>query len=186
MSSPQKSVTETCRLELDFSRIALSHRPIIFRFLAASLKDADLAETLTQECFLRACRHWASFRGHSTPATWLMRIAVNLRKDHWRDRRAQFWRQATKNSVDLDLACDWLASAESPLDERIDAGRRVAGLWKVMNCLSAREKEVFGLRFVEEMKIREISSHTGLKQGAVKVYLARSLRKVRSELQSRP
>lgn len=182
MNSTQRSAAETDCVEWDFSRIAQSHWPIIFRFLASSLKDAELAETLTQECFLRACRHWASFRGHSTPGTWLMRIAVNLRKDHWRDRRAQFWRQAQKNSVDLDLAHDWLASAESPLEERLDARRRVARLWRVMNRLSAREKEVFRLRFVEEMKIPEISTHTGLKLGAVKVYLARSLRKVRSEL----
>lgn len=111
-----------------------------------------------------------------------MRIAVNLRRDHWRDRREQFWRQAQKNSVDLDLAHDWLASAESPLDERLDANRRVARLGTVMGRLSAREKEVFCLRFFDEMKIPEICSYTGLKLGAVKVYLARSLRKVRSEL----
>ena len=69
---------------LEFSRVAESHRPQIFRFLLASLRDVDLAETLTQECFLKAHRNWQRFRGDSSPMTWLMRIAINLQKDHWR------------------------------------------------------------------------------------------------------
>jgi len=33
----------------------------IFRFLLASLRDVDLAETLTQECFLKAHRTGTAF-----------------------------------------------------------------------------------------------------------------------------
>ncbi len=61
----------------------------------------DLAETLTQDCFLKAHRNWASFRGESSAMTWLMRIAINLQKDHWRNRRMQFWRQTQRHAVDL-------------------------------------------------------------------------------------
>ena len=49
----------------EFARIVESHRPQIFRFLLASLRDMDLAETLTQECFLKAHRNWSRFRGES-------------------------------------------------------------------------------------------------------------------------
>ena len=51
----------------EFANIVESHRPQIFRFLLASLRDVDLAETLTQECFLKAHRNWKHFRGGSTP-----------------------------------------------------------------------------------------------------------------------
>src|ERR1039457_2259318 len=94
---------------LEFSSVAASHRPQIFRFLLASTRDVDLAETLTQECFLKAHRNWSSFRGDSSAMTWLMRIAINLQKDHWRNRRMQFWRQTQTNSVELDEASEWLA-----------------------------------------------------------------------------
>ena len=77
----------------EFSSVVASHRPQIFRFLLASTRDVDLAETLTQDCFLKAHRNWSSFRGESSAMTWLMRIAINLQKDHWRNRRMQFWRQ---------------------------------------------------------------------------------------------
>src|SRR6201990_3012626 len=88
----------------DFATVVARHRPQIFRFLLASTRDVDLAETLTQECFLKAHRNWSSFRGESSAMTWLMRIAINLQKDHWRNRRVQFWRQTRTNAVDLDEA----------------------------------------------------------------------------------
>ena len=96
----------------EFSRVVETHRPQIFRFLLSSTRDTDLAETLTQECFLKAHRNWGSFRGESSAMTWLMRIAINLQKDHWRNRRMQFWRQTRTNSVDLDEASEWLPSGE--------------------------------------------------------------------------
>ena len=88
----------------EFSHVVSAHRQQIFRFLLASTRDVDLAETLTQEAFLKAFRNWASFRGESTALTWLMRIAINVQKDHWRNRRLQFWRTTRTNSVDVDEA----------------------------------------------------------------------------------
>ncbi|WP_390905454.1 sigma factor [Occallatibacter riparius] len=67
--------------------------PGIYRFMLASLRDRDLAETLTQESFLKAYRNRCSFRGESCAGTWLMRTAINLQKDHWRDRKRRFWRE---------------------------------------------------------------------------------------------
>jgi RNA polymerase sigma-70 factor (ECF subfamily) len=53
-------------------------RPKIFRFALASLRDVDDAESVTQDCFLKAHRAWEQFRGDSSVQTWLMQIAVNL------------------------------------------------------------------------------------------------------------
>src|SRR5215472_17996860 len=118
--------------ERDFTAIVSAHRPQIFRFLLASTRDIDLAETLTQECFLKAHRNWAGFRGESTALTWLMRIAINLEKDHWRNRRLQFWRQTRTNSVDLDEASDWLPSGERTAEQRILAREQVAHVWQAV------------------------------------------------------
>jgi DNA-directed RNA polymerase specialized sigma24 family protein len=46
----------------DFSEVVATYRPQIFRFLLASTRDVDLAETLTQDCFLKAHRHWEGLR----------------------------------------------------------------------------------------------------------------------------
>jgi RNA polymerase sigma-70 factor (ECF subfamily) len=109
----------------EFSTVVTTHRPQIFRFLLASTRDIDLAETLTQECFLKAHRNWGGFRGESSAMTWLMRIAINLQKDHWRNRRMQFWRQVRTSAVDLDEASDWLPSGERSAEQQLLAREQV-------------------------------------------------------------
>ena len=166
----------------EFVRIVTEHRPQIFRFLLASTRDPDLAETLTQECFLKAHRNWASFRGESTAMTWLMRIAINLEKDHWRNRRLQFWRQTRTNSVDLDEASEWLPSGERSAEQQLLAREQVKRVWKAVEGLSGRQRTVFLLRYVEEQDLNEIAQATGLSEGTVKAHLSRALAKVRAEV----
>ncbi len=165
----------------EFARVVENHRLQIFRFLLASTRDVDLAETLTQECFLKAHRNWASFRGESSAMTWLMRIAINLQKDHWRNRRMQFWRQTRTNAVDLDEASDWLPSGESSQEQQLLAQERVKQVWKAVEGLSERQRTVFLLRFVEDMDLSEIAHTTGLSEGTVKAHLSRALARVRAE-----
>jgi RNA polymerase sigma-70 factor (ECF subfamily) len=168
-----------------FSAVVETHRPQIFRFLLASFRDADLAETLTQECFLKAYRSWLSFRGESSAMTWLMRIAINLQKDHWRNRRIQFWRQTSTNAVNLDRASEWLSSGESSPEEQLAAREQVEHVWRAVDKLSERQRTVFLLRFVEELELSEIAQAAGLEVGAVKAHLSRALLKVRSALRGR-
>ncbi|MGO9338871.1 MAG: RNA polymerase sigma factor [Terracidiphilus sp.] len=166
----------------EFSSVVQSHRPQIFRFLLASTRDIDLAETLTQECFLKAHRNWASFRGESSAMTLLMRIAINLQKDHWRNRRMQFWRTTRTNSVDLDEASEWLPSGESSVEQQMLARERVSQVWKAVKGLSERQRTVFLLRYVEEQELSEIAAATGLSEGTVKAHLSRAVARVRLEL----
>src|SRR5450631_2606325 len=166
----------------EFAGVVAAHRTQIFRFLLASTRDVDLAETLTQDCFLKAHRNWSSFRGDSSAMTWLMRIAINLQKDHWRNRRMQFWRHARNNSVDLDEASDWLPSGERSAEQKILAREKVAHVWRAVEGLSERQRTVFLLRFVDEMELKEIAQSTGLSEGTVKAHLSRALGRVRAEL----
>jgi RNA polymerase sigma-70 factor (ECF subfamily) len=169
----------------EFSIVVTKHRPQIFRFLLASTRDVDLAETLTQECFLKAHRNWGSFRGDSTAMTWLMRIAINLQKDHWRNRRMQFWRHTRTNAVDLDEASDWLPSGERSVEQQLLAKEQVGRVWESVKGLSERQRTVFLLRYVEEQELSEIARATGLSEGTVKAHLSRALGRVRAELGGR-
>jgi RNA polymerase sigma-70 factor (ECF subfamily) len=166
----------------EFARVVASHRPQIFRFLLASTRDADLAETLTQECFLKAHRNWGSFRGESSAMTWLMRIAINLQKDHWRNRRMQFWRHARTNSVDAAEAGEWLPSGERTAEQQMLAREQVGRVWQSVAGLSERQRTVFLLRYVEEQELSEIARVTGLSEGTVKAHLSRAVGRVRAEL----
>lgn len=166
----------------DFATVVARHRTQIFRFLLASTRDVDLAETLTQDCFLKAHRNWSNFRGDSTAMTWLMRIAINLQKDQWRNRRLQFWRHTRTNSVDVDEASDWLSSGERTAEQQMLAREKVGHVWRAVETLSERQRTVFLLRFVEDLELKEIAEATGLSEGTVKAHLSRALGRVRTEL----
>src|SRR5579864_8504256 len=92
----------------DFDEFVRIYRPRIFRFALASLRDRDAAETVTQDCFLRAYKARSRFRGDCSMQTWLMQIAVNLVRDFGRSRRFQFWKRARAVGVDLDSVSDWI------------------------------------------------------------------------------
>ncbi|HWG19897.1 MAG TPA: RNA polymerase sigma factor [Terracidiphilus sp.] len=166
----------------EFAQVAATHRLQIFRFLLASTRDVDLAETLTQDCLMKAFRSWGGFRGESSALTWLMRIAINVQKDHWRNRRLQFWRQTRSNAVDVDEASEWLPSGESSPEQQLLAREKVGKVWRAVERLSGRQKTVFLLRYVEEMDVSEIARATGLSEGTVKAHLSRALARVRTEL----
>ena len=166
----------------EFARVVDSHRTQIFRFLLASTRDTDMAETLTQETFLKAHRNWTRFRGESSAMTWLMRIAINLQKDHWRNRRLQFWRQTQTSAVDVSEAGDWLPSNQASQEQALLAREQVGHVWRAVEGLSERQRTVFLLRFVEEMELSEIAASTGLSEGTVKAHLSRALARVRAEL----
>jgi RNA polymerase sigma-70 factor (ECF subfamily) len=166
----------------EFSAVVTKHRLQIFRFLLSSTRDVDLAETLTQDCFLKAHRNWASFRGESSAMTWLMRIAINLQKDHWRNRRIQFWRQTQTHAVDMDEASEWLPSGERSVEQKLLERERVGQVAKVVEKLSERQRTVFLLRYVEEMELSEIAQATGLSLGTVKAHLSRAVARVRTEV----
>ena len=61
-----------------FALLVAENRPTIFRHCLSVLKDESLAEDITQETFVHAFNHLASFRMEAKFATWLWRIAHNL------------------------------------------------------------------------------------------------------------
>lgn len=166
----------------DFARIVQSHRPQIFRFLLSSLRDPDAAETLTQECFLKAYRNWSRFRGDASVLTWLIRIAINLQRDYWRSRRMRFWHQTRANSVELMEASDWLASREASPETRLAAREQIAVVWRTVDTLTPKQRTVFLLHFVEELKLSEITEATGMREGTVKAHLFRAIKNIRGVL----
>jgi RNA polymerase sigma-70 factor (ECF subfamily) len=165
----------------DFESMMREHQRRIYRFLFATLRDSDAASTLTQECFLRAFKNWNSFRGDSSPATWLTRIAINLARDHRRDRKLTFWRELFRPESEQDQATVADAAIEPRANpERAAIAKQDASLvWDVVQELPTQQREIFILRFAEEMSIAEIADAMSLQEGTVKTHLFRALATVR-------
>jgi RNA polymerase sigma-70 factor (ECF subfamily) len=166
----------------DFEALVLFYRPKVFRFALASLRDLDAAETVTQDCFLRAYQARESFRRDCSLQTWLMQIAVNLVRDRIRSRRFQFWRRASLTSNSFDVARHTIADGVQSPEARALIQERVAAVWTAADRLPERQRTVFLLRFVEDLDLLEIAAATGMKEGTVKTHLHRALRAVRERI----
>jgi len=167
----------------DFDETVRQNQGRIFRFLMSLLRDADTADTLTQECFLRAYRKRASFRGDASISTWLTRIAINLAADHRKNRRNTFWSRlfGRNHAEDSEAAVLAVADAQPSAERALIAGEQYAAVRAVVDELPPRQKAVFLLRFVDEMSIQEIAQATGLETGTVKSHLHRALSAVRQK-----
>jgi RNA polymerase sigma-70 factor (ECF subfamily) len=175
------AVEQTREIE-DFDAVVRLYWPKIFRFALASLRDRDAAESLAQDCFLKAYRARQGFRGEASLSTWLMQIAVNLVRDSIRNRRLRFWHRTRAASPEFDLVSQSLADRGTTPEGAVLAKERLAAVWGVVETLSERQRTVFLLRFVEDLDLLEIAAVTGLREGTVKVHLFRALEAVRKRM----
>ena len=163
----------------DFDSVVEQYWARIYRYACAALRDPDEAQSVAQDCFVHAYRARARFRGDASLATWLIQIAVNLVRDRIRTRRLQFWKTASSRSVEVGDAGRWLTDHASTPEAQASARQQVAEVWKAVGSLSARQRTVFLLRFVDGMDLAEIARATGMKEGTVKTHLFRALNMVR-------
>lgn len=183
------AATETVRgIPLEgFDQIVLTHQRRIHRILLTLLRDGDAADTLTQEVFLRAFQKRTDFRGEARVGTWLVRIALNLAKDHRRNRRLAFWRRLVRHDQSRDGTdvAPWVRDPAPSAERTIVAREQLAAIQVAVDRLSHRQRTCFVLRFVEAMTIEEIAETLQLEIGTVKAHLSRAVSTLRRRLAER-
>ena len=168
----------------EFDEVVRRNQRRVYRVLWLLVRNHEEADTLTQECFLRAHQKLSTFRGESSIETWLLKIAVNLARDAARSRKLAFW----KRLIGLDdqhggsaPAMQVTAPQSSP-EQALMAREEVSAIWAVVAELSPQQQVVFTLRFVEQMELQEIARALGVRVGSVKSQLFRAVHAVRGEL----
>ena len=178
-----EKVTESISAE-NFDEIIRRHQRRVYRVLYLLLRDADAADTLTQECFFRAYTKLGSFRGECRIETWLLRIAVNLARDHGKNRRASFWSRLIGLEDAEGSESQLHGSLPSP--ERVLLAREeMEAVWAAVTGLSQQQQSIFLLRFAEEMSLAEIAAILSLSVGTVKAHLFRATAKVRETVRDK-
>lgn len=167
----------------DFDQIVRRYQKKVYRVLFLMLRNPDDADHLTQECFLRAYVTLKNFRGECSVQTWLLRIAINLGRDHIRNRRTGFWKRLLRLEDNAVVTNENEPASTRPSPERrVLAQEELDAVWRAVDELSNRQKEVFILRFVEELELKEIAEVLKLRTGTVKAQLFRALSRVREQV----
>jgi RNA polymerase sigma-70 factor (ECF subfamily) len=166
----------------DIDALVATYWPRVLRYVSFSINDDDLAQTITQDCFLKAYNGRASFRGDCAVSTWLIAIANNLVQDQVRLKKFQFWRKAHRTSVDVQEMASFLPSAERSAETKLLATEQVEGVKAALEELSVNQRRVVLLRFFEGMNIEEIAQATGMPANTVKTHMHRGITAIRAKL----
>jgi len=166
----------------DIDSLVAVYWPRVLRYVAFSIGDPDLAQTITQDCFLKAYNGRASFRGECAVSTWLIGIANNLIRDQLRLKKFQFWRKAQATALDITELASFLPSHESSPESRLLVQERTEQVKAALELLSVNQRRVFLLRFFEGLNIEEIAGATGMPVNTVKTHLYRGITAIRASL----
>jgi RNA polymerase sigma-70 factor (ECF subfamily) len=109
-----------------------------------------------------------------------MRIALNLIRDHTRTDRFRFWKRVSETAVDVSDISAHIPHRDSSLESRLIASEQMTLVWESVAQLSERQRNVFLLRFLEELELSEIANITGLPISTVKTHLYRALAAIRA------
>jgi RNA polymerase sigma-70 factor (ECF subfamily) len=151
----------------------------VFRLVYYRTRSSMDAEDLTQEIFLRAFRNILRLKEVDRFRPWLFRIAVNRVRDFHRKKRFQslfsHFEDHEDSVTENGACCNPVAEDKHLKNEFWD---HVNAL---MNKLSAGEREVFILRFMDQLQIKEISEVLKKRESTVKTHLYRAIRKFKKE-----
>jgi len=142
--------------------------------------NAQDAEEVVQESFLKAYRQLERFEARSNFSTWLHRIVVNCSMDVLRMRQS---RRAREHVSEVEDVAQWLPALE-PCPEQLARGAEIERRIEAsMDELTPQERAAFTLRHREGRSIEEIGRTLGLQTSAAKHAVFRAVRKLRVSLE---
>ena len=152
-----------------------AHAQRLHRLCRLLLKDHQEAEEVVQEVFLRLHKAQEQGPAPDSPGAWLTRVAANLCHDRNRAGWWPRWRHLTDRIEDVALA----AREPSPEHAAIQK-ETLRRIWSAFHRLSDRQREVFVLRYVENLPYEEIAPLRGVTVDAAR-HLAHRARAVLRE-----
>ena len=140
---------------------------------------------MVQETYVRAFTHLEDFRGDSSVATWLARIAMNEALGRLRRRRPGVeWSSLPEGVLEAQIIQFPLASADDP--EKSVAQREIQRVVEqAIDELPEAFRLVFITRVIEGMNVEETAEILGLKAETVKTRLHRARNLLRDNVEKK-
>ncbi|MBN2149304.1 MAG: RNA polymerase sigma factor [Anaerolineales bacterium] len=161
--------------EVAIRDLYLRHRTDVFRYLFYHVGDAQVAEDLTSEVFIRMLRALPSFQPRGSFQAWLYQIAHNIAIDYHRKE---------KGKTSLPLTENLAADSEEP-PEAVERQLNNQSLQRALAQLNQAQREVLILRFIQRHSIEEAALALKCSEDAVKGLQRRGLIALRQILEDR-
>ena len=138
----------------------------LYRTLAVTLRNPDLAREAVDEAMVRALERWRHVRRTSNASGWVYRVALNWAIDQMRRRGRETGRDSSP-----EFASPWVPPVPQP------------ELAEALSRLDVKHRAVVVLRVVHDWSEQETAVALGVPVGTVKSRLSRALERLRQELE---
>lgn len=160
-----------------FHQTIVPHLDASYNFARFLSRDAEAAEDIVQEAFLRAYRHFDGYRG-GDPRAWLFSIVRNCYRA-WRQegrRKAHYELPIADERDDDQPAAHAIASDEDTPEMAMIHKSDAERVRAVIRGLPEAMREILVLRELEDLSYRQIAEIIGVPIGTVMSRLARARR----------
>jgi RNA polymerase sigma-70 factor, ECF subfamily len=168
---------------VSYEALYTSHYAEVLRLCRLLLANHHDAEEVAQEVFLKVHQKQQNL----DPAElmlwrpWLVRVSVNACRDRRRSGWWKWWRGGTAQEYQ---EADYPSPSKTP-EQALLSRETEKHIRRAFQQLSARQQEVFALRYVDEWSTEEVAAMLGITTGSVKRYLFRAVHHLRRTLGDR-
>ncbi|MDQ3033583.1 MAG: sigma-70 family RNA polymerase sigma factor [Myxococcota bacterium] len=164
-----------------FRQIFIAHRSDVSRVVFRMIGPSPDLEDVVQEVFLHVYRSLKSFRGESRFSTWLYRLAVNVSRMHLRKGRSR----PRFSDVEVPEAPPDGAPLDTP-DVVVERQERVRTLYRLLDALSDKKREVLVMHDLEGVPAKEIAEIVGVPVLTVRTRLFYARKELYAAMASEP
>lgn len=134
----------------DMEQIYEQYFETVYKYLFCLTRNSDISEELTQETFYRAVKKIHTFKGECKISVWLCQIAKNLWYDECRKYRKTI-KVSEENFLEIQVPND-------VTEEKVVQNEEKMALYKKLQTLDEKTREVIYLRITGELSFKEIGT----------------------------
>jgi RNA polymerase sigma factor (sigma-70 family) len=164
MSDQTATASATQRIE--FEEAFMLHHRTVFRAARSVVREAGLAEDVTQETFLRLHQHLDSIGDAEMLRPWLIRVAINVAKNMV---RGQFRANTRDENYVKEVSANAITSVDLEYEDK-------AGVNDVVKALSAIKEPLRSCLLLKQqgLSYKEIAASLDLNETSIGTYVARA------------
>lgn len=139
----------------EFEELYWRYASKLYQFVRYRTNATTDAQDLVSDIFVKALAKLDTYDSAQSFSAWLWTLARHTLIDFWRTQRV---------TIHLDEMAEIIATVESPA-HKIDTDLAIA---QIMSKLSAEEKILVTLRFIDDLSYKEIATITGKSEVALR------------------
>lgn len=160
----------------NFEELVKKYEKMVYGIAYRFLNNKQDAEDITQETFLIIYRKIKSLKKYKSLTNWIYTIALNLTRQYIRKNYGK------KNLSKILPGSNLILNNEN--DNHMDYENIKEKIENSLEKLSPQQKEAIKLKYLNGLKIKEVSKIMNCKEGTIKIHLFRGIRALKEVLKN--